>query len=71
VCDEKKCWNAEVSPQSKYQWLKWTSGLSSWETLRCLEVLIRVSREWKQFTFTSLRMQVLSLLFSSYRCCGE
>jgi hypothetical protein len=29
VCDEKKCWNAEVSPQSKYQWLKWTSGLSS------------------------------------------
>jgi hypothetical protein len=27
VYDEKKCWNAEVSPQSKYQWLKWTKQL--------------------------------------------
>ena len=22
VCDEKKCWNVEVNPQLKYQWLK-------------------------------------------------
>ena len=27
VCNEKKCWNAEVKPQLKYQWLKWTKQL--------------------------------------------
>jgi hypothetical protein len=34
VCDETKCWNAEVSPQLKYQWLKWTKQFMNVKVLR-------------------------------------
>ena len=34
VCDETKCWNAEVSPQLIYQWLKWTKQFMNVKVLR-------------------------------------
>ena len=41
VCDEKKCWNAEVSPQSKYQWLKWTKQLRNVKVPRSINKSIK------------------------------
>ena len=41
VCNEKKCWNAEVQPQLKYQWLKWTKQLRNVKVPRSINKSIR------------------------------
>ena len=47
VCEEKRGWNAEVSPQLKLQWLKWTKQLRNVKVPRSIKLLLsRVARVW-------------------------
>ena len=41
ACDEKKCWNEEVCPQLKYQWLKWTKRLRNVKIPRSINKSIK------------------------------
>ena len=41
VCNEKKCWNAEVNPQLKYQWSKWTKQLRNVKVPQSINKSIR------------------------------
>ena len=41
ACDEKKVWNAEVSPRLKNQWLKWTKQLKDVKVPRSIASFVR------------------------------
>ena len=41
ACDEKKGWNAEVSPRLKNQWLRWTKQLRDVKVPRSIASFVR------------------------------